>query len=309
MIVRIVKPALTVRRSLLLLGTVVLGLAFPAVSMAANVPVQIKTKAINKGSQGFKLTLSVHLAPHSYDDYPDWLVGTLFKHTPKGTENDSYGFVGAIGHPLKTAVKGLQSAKIKGTFANNGGSIDLTFHATGPAQHVSVPKGCTGHPGERRSGTLSGSFTLHADNLGTLTQKSFQATISTASINCVKRPHGYDLETSSATSAYVSVFKASSTGSVFETIDLGGIGDGWEVDHRYTVSGLPSSDFRVNRSKLNRGHVVGGGGISGNATYASTQSSTHHTTGTMNGSLAVTFASIRKVTAVLNGRGARASHL
>ena len=49
---------------------------------------------------------------------------------------------------FKTGTKPGQSATITGTFVNNGrGSINMTFQATGPAHHVSVPKGCQGHRG------------------------------------------------------------------------------------------------------------------------------------------------------------------
>jgi hypothetical protein len=55
MIARIFRSTFTTRKSLLVLGTVVVGLALPAASMGATD--QIKTTPIHKGSQGFQLTL------------------------------------------------------------------------------------------------------------------------------------------------------------------------------------------------------------------------------------------------------------
>src|SRR5690242_15609541 len=174
------------------------GLVFPATSLATTD--QIKTQAINKGP-GFKLTLAIHQGqPTGYGGrYPNSVAGVLFKHTTGGTENDNYSFSGSKKDPLKfqqgSKPASLQFAKVTGTFGNSGGSINLTFHATGPAHNVSVPKGCTGHGGKARPGTLSGSYILHADKLGTITQKSFKATLSSASFQCNKPTHGYDVQT------------------------------------------------------------------------------------------------------------------
>jgi hypothetical protein len=302
--VRICRPALTVRGRLVL-GTLMVGLAFPA-SSAATAPDQIITKAIRNGGLGFKLTLSIYEGSRKI---PNRINAILFRHTPKGTENDNYLFSGGAGHPLRfiTGTRPLDFARITGRFADREGSIDLTFHATGPARHVTVPRGCTGHGGERRPGTLSGSFRLRADNLGTVRQESFQASISSASFVCNERAHGYELQTSGVTPAGVDVFKER-TGLVSERFDVLGGGNGWQVDHSYTVSGLPPYDYTFNRSKLNRGHVFGGGGISGAATYSSRQSNAQHTIGWLRGSLAVRFASIGRVNALRGSRRARQSH-
>lgn len=312
MIARIFEPAFNIRRSLVVLGAVVGGLVFPAVSMATTY--QIKTTAINKGSQGFKLTLAIHQGqPTGYGGrYPNSVAGILFKHTPKGTENDNYAFSDSKAHSLtfKTGTKAGQFAKVTGKFVNNGGSINMTFKATGPAHHVSVPKGCQGHAGESRPGKLSGSYTLHADKLGTITQKSFSATMSSASFQCNPSTHGYDLETTGFSPAWVDVFKNSSN-KVSEEIEVSKGGTDWAVDHTFTVSGLPSSDYAINTTKnLKQATVKGSGDISGGATYSSKKSSSHQTTGPMKGSLAVTFASIGKVVPFPsgNGRSAKQSH-
>ena len=174
-------------------------------------------------------------------------------------------------------------------------------------QHAGVPKGCHGQAGQRRSGTLSGSYTLHADKLGTITQKSFKATISTASFQCNKPTHGYDVQ-SLVGNPYVDIFK-SSTGKVTETIEDSLNGKGWQYIHKFYVTGLPGSDYTVQTpSNLKKATIKGGGGISGGATYSSSGSSSHKTTGKVSGTLAVTMASIGVVKAFPNPRKAEQTH-
>jgi hypothetical protein len=289
------------------------GLVFPATSLATTD--QIKTKPINKGP-GFHLTLAIHQGqPTGYGGrYPNSVAGVLFKHTTKGTENDNYSFSGSKAHPLKfqqgSKPASLQFAKVTGTFGNSGGSINLTFHATGPAHHVSVPKGCTGHAGQSRPGTLSGSYVLHANKLGPITQKSFQATISSASFQCNKATHGYDVQTTGFKPAWLDVFKSSSTAPVSEEIEVskGGTSD-WVYEYTFKVSGLLTSHYKINTtSNLSKATVIGGGAITGTANYTSTKKSSHQTVGNMSGSLAVTFASIGNVKVFPSSRSAKQSH-
>ena len=310
MIARIFRPAFTIRRSLVVLGAVVGGLVFPAVSMA--VTAQIKTTPIHKGNQGFLFTLWIKQGgPTGYGGrYPNSVQGILFRHNGNATENDDYSFSSTKSHPLKfqqgAKPNSLQFAKMTGTFANGRGSINLTFHATGPAHHVSVPKGCSGTAGQRRSGTLSGSYTLKADKLGTITQKTFKkATISSANVVCIPKTHGYDVQTLIG-SPYVDIFKNPS-GKVTETIDKTPHGSGWQFSYKYYATGLPGSDYKVG-SGLKSAHITGGGGIKGTATYTSVKSSSHKTTGHLSGSLAATLASIGNVKAFPSKRSAEQTH-
>jgi hypothetical protein len=312
MIARIFRSTFTTRRSFLVLGTVVVGLAFPAASMGTTD--QIKTTPIHKGSQGFQLTLAIHQGvPTGYGGrYPNSVAVILFRHTHNGTENDNYAFSTpkpAGTHKINfSGSKDLSSAQIAGSFVNSGGSINMTFHATGKPSHVNVPKGCTGHGGTKRSGTLSGSFTVHADNLGTITQNSFKATISTAAFQCYKASRGYELQTSGYNPAWVDIFKTSASSPVSEEIDVSNTGNGWAFDHKFTASRAPTSDYKLNTSKLNSATVKGADGITGKATYSSKKSSKHDTVGKMSGSLAVTFGTIGKVKAFPSSRGAKQNH-
>lgn len=327
MIARIFRPAFTARRSLLVVGTVLAGLVFPAASMggadhaaAHRLPpcaphpghrlvatCQIKTTPIHKGSKGFDLTVFFKEgALTGYGGrFANSVAGILFKHTGNATENDNYAFSGGIKFTVSKSP--LQSATMTGKFAKGRGKMHLTFHATGKPSPAKVPKGCSGQAGTKRTGTLKGSFTLHADNLGTITQKSFKATISTASYQCNKPTHGHDVQTVGFKPAWIDVFK-NATGSVSEEFEVALGGTKWTIDHTYTVSKLPSSDYSFNSKTLNKATVHGGGGISGTATYTSPGHSSRHTTGTMSGSLAVTYASIGKITAFPKKRAAKQSN-
>lgn len=287
------------------------GLAFPAASMA--VTAQIKTTPIHKGSQGFQLTLWLKQgtpAPYGGRN-PTVVQGILFKHSGNATENDNYTFSSTPGRKITFKAganpKTLQFAKVSGTFAHNGGALSLTFKATGPAQHVNVPKGCKGHAGERRTGTLSGSFMLNANNLGTITQKTFKnATISSAAFTCNKSTHGYDLRTTDFGQTFVDVYKSPSN-KVTETIQDEPNGNGWAFLYTYYVKGLPSSDYTVGAG-LKTAHVTGASGISGKAKYSSSKKSSRKTTGKLSGTLAATFAAIGPVKPLAKTRKAEQTH-
>lgn len=324
MIARILRPPFTIRRSSLVLGTVVAGLAFPAASMA-KAPIctkhntkqptcQIATSPIHKGSHGFMLSLKIdegQLTGYG-GRYPASVGGTLVKTTDGGhaTETDTYSFSSTRSHKL-TFSGNLSSASMNGTFANGRGSIHLTFHATGKATHVTVPKGCTSdtgiNTGTRRTGKISGTYTLHADKLGTITQKVFKkATISSVFWSCNPRTHGYEVQTPTG-SPFVDVFMGPK-GKVSEEIEHQTSGSGWAFDNGYTVRDQPSSVYTLNKSKLNTASVKGAGAITGTAKYTSSHSSSHQTSGKMSGTLAVTLAAIGKVTAFPAPRNATQNH-
>lgn len=325
MIARIFKPTFTIRRTLVVLGAVAGGLVFPAASMAAkHVPCstpktatcQIKTTPIHKGGKGFQFTLFFHQGqPTGYGGrYPNSIQGILFKHSGNATENDNYSFSAGKGHPLTfstgKSTKPLQFAKITGTFAKGRGKVNLTFHATGSPHQVKVPRGCQGNGGTSRTGTLSGKvgYTLKADKLGTITQHSFKATISTANYTCSPKTHGYDVTTLIG-NPIVDIFK-STTGKVTETIDQEPSGSGWVFIYGYKVTGLPGSDYNVQTtSTLKSASIKGpGGGISGKATYSSKQKSKHRTVGNASGSLTANLASIGPVKAFPKPRKATQTH-
>jgi hypothetical protein len=321
MIARIFRPAFTVRRSLVVLGAVVGGLIFPAASMAvtrlpcskkSHVTCQIKTTPIHKGNKGFLFTAFIQQgSPAAYGGRnPTVIQNILFKHNGSATENDNYTFSSTHGRPLAfstgTSTRALQFVTIKGTFAKGRGSINMAFHATGSPHQVKVPKGCHGHGGESRSGKLSGSYTLKADNLGTITQKTFQkATISTASIHCSPKSSGYEVQNMTG-SPFVDVFKNSSN-KVTETIQKEPNGNGWAFLYTYYAKNLPATDYKIGPG-LKTASITGADAISGSAKYTSKKTGKHKTTGTISGSLAVTFASIGQVKAFPKPRRAEQTH-
>lgn len=307
MIVRNLRPTFPGRRSLLVLGTVVVGLAFPAASMAAKATDQITTAGVTK-AKGFKLSLDIKQGQLTgYGGrYPNSVLGLLNKTNGHATQSNQYTFSSFGGRVLKfKGSKDLSSASMKGTFAKGRGSINMTFHATGKEYRVKLPHGCQGNGGYRRLGTLKGTYKLHADNLGTITVKSFKATLSTTSFTCNKPTHGYDVQTIGG-NPYVDIFKPSSSGAVTETIYQSSSGNGFAFIHEYIAKNEPSSAYSVG-SGLKKATIKGVGGISGSASYTSKQSNSHHTTGTVSGSLAVTMATIGKVTAFPSKRSAKQS--
>lgn len=154
---------------------------------------------------------------------------------------------------------------------------------------------------------MGGSYTLKADKLGTITQKSFKATISTANYTCNQASHGYDVTTLTG-NPIVDIFKSPSE-KVTETIDKEPAGNGWVFIYGYKVTGLPGSDYDVQTpSNLKKASIKGGGGISGNGTYSSPHSSKHRTVGNVSGSLADNLASIGTVKAFPKSRPAAQTH-
>ena len=99
------------------------------------------------------------------------------------------------------------------------------------------------------------------------------------------------------------------SGKVTEQIEQSStsINQGWAFTHTFSVRGLPGSDYSLNKAKLNSATVKGTGGITGRAKYSS-KSRAPPDRGTISGSLAVTLASIGKVTPFPNGRPAKQSH-
>jgi hypothetical protein len=290
------------RRPLLVLVTALVGLTFPAAAMAADV---LTTTGVAK-EKGFRLSLRiVQGGVAGYGGVtPNTVSGSLTKKSGHATQLDDYGFFHGIDF---TAASDLSSATVTGTFADGRGSISMTFHATGPLVNAGGPKGCSRVPQQERRGVLKGSYTLHADRLGTIRQKSFMATLSTTDYSGWIAPiHGLELFTYYTGRPSVLVSKPSPTGRVSEMIQVskGRDSTDWGITYSYLVTGLPSSDYRVG-SRLSTAKVTGGGGISGTATYSGTKGAStprhSHSKGTVAGILAVTMAAIGRVTPFAKG--------
>lgn len=302
MIPRVLRQAFTIRKSLLVVGVAVLGLALPAGALAKTE--HIDTAGVMK-AKGFKLSLNVlQGALTGYGGRnPNSVAGILKKKSGHATQVYNYAFNKGI--KFKGS-KNLGSATVKGTFAKGLGKIDMKFHATGKATRARVPKGCTGSPGKKRRGVFRGTYKLHANKLGTITVRSFRATLSSAVVSCNRSTHGYVLETFPSNKPYVQVSKASATGPVTESIEVSKGPGAWSFTYTYSVSREPSSDYKVG-SKLSTAKVIGAGGIKGTATYSGSKSK--NSFGKLKGTLRVTMAAIGPVSPFGSGtQGAEQKH-
>jgi hypothetical protein len=297
MIARIFRPVFGIRRSSLLLGTAAVVLAFPAGAMANLYTLNTKPTA---KIHGFKLRLDAFNTTTGYGGpNASDLMAFLVRTREHVTQTSAYSFNVHI--KLKGKAN-LSSAQLNGTLVDSRGSINMTFHGKGATSRA--PGQCGGEAGKKRSGTLSGSFTLKADKLGTIKMNSTQATLSTASNNCVApQPcptSGYLVE--GFNGGYtVCASKAKSTSAVREVIRLfkagdpvPKIGDGWAFQYTYAAKDEPTSDYTPNTSNLSTATVKGASGIHGSATYSGSKNS-RHSHGKLTGPLSVNMATIGTV--------------
>jgi hypothetical protein len=294
MIARIVGQLFTIRRTSLVVGAIIVGLAFPGGAMAAGglaYTEHITTPGVMK-NHGFKLSLRIFQGtPTGYGGRnPNTVVAILKRKNGHATQVNTYSF--SRGIRFKGS-KDLAYASGKGTLANRRGSINMTFHATGPASKASVPKGCGGTPGRKRPGVLKGSLKLKADKLGTVKLRSIKATLSSANYTCQKSVKGYLLETPGGR-YYVAASKKKASGSVREEISLVKQGGGFLFTYTYSVAREPTSDYKLNTSNLSTATVKGAGGIGGKATYQGYKSHTQ-SYGKLQGTLWVKMAAIGAV--------------
>jgi hypothetical protein len=151
------------RRALLALAAMmVVALALPAMSQAANLSLNTRGKGV-KTNKGFKLSLFSTQAVTTSESSGQSTDVTAFLR--RGDETASYSFRKGVKF---TAKSNLSSARLRATFLQHRGRIKMRFKATGKTQKVPVPKGCHGKPGKRRKGIMTGTFKLKADKLGTV---------------------------------------------------------------------------------------------------------------------------------------------
>lgn len=286
-----------------MLVTAFAALMFPAGAMASDT---ITTAGVAK-KDGFKLSLRIiQGGPGGGGFIPNSVTGVLKKQSVHATQAASYDFLHSINFK---ASKNLSFATVRGSFANSRGSIDMTFHATGPMIH---PKGCRGRQQGRR-GVLQGTYTVHADKLGRITERSFMATLWSAySPRCSSRGyrgHGYLLFTPRFKRPHVRVSKSSATGHVSEQIEVERSTRKSFIAYSYVVTGEPAQDYKVAPNLLSA-NVTGAGGISGTATYSAkaTLGNNCCSIGTLNGRLAVTMPAIGRVRPFAKGPERASEH-
>ena len=292
MIARIVRPMLTSRRSLVVLGTVVVGLAFPSAALATLYT--LTTAPVGK-NHGFKLRLTASQAACGYGSgILTTFTAILTRTNGHATQTNSYGF-SSPPQSCKSIVRltggnGLSSGHLDGTLSAGRGSINMNFQATG--SEAKARGRCGGASGKKRTGILAGSLTLKADRLGTVTLKSTKATLSNASNLCLPGAvKGYLVE-GKRRGYYVSASKPTSSGSVRESIVANKGGSGYGFTYKYAVANEPTSDYTGIPADLSSAKVTGASGIGGTASYAGSSSTTYSQHGKLTGHLWVRMAAL-----------------
>ncbi len=275
----------TFRRSLLLLGSAIVALAFPAAALAKLY--SFHTTGVKK-NHGFRVSLSGFNTNAGYGaPNQTTFTVTLKRISGHATQTAAYAFSKKI---KLVGTKNLGSGHIKGTLPDGRGSISMRFHATGSVSRASVPKGCSGTPGKKRSGTWSGRLSLKADKLGTVRIKSEKGSISTAIYQCAPNVKGYLLEATHS-EYYVTASKPSAKGSVREMIQVTKNGGGYGFTYTYAAANEPTHDYTLDTAKLSTAKVTGAGGIKGKASYTGRKSSSH-SYGKLTGTMYVKMAAI-----------------
>lgn len=306
--------AVRMRPYALALAAAAVALAFPAAASAAGTAEGLSTAKV-KTNDGFKLSFSV--GPNSRHG-PVTLEALLQKRSGRGVgsvlQDADYTFDSAL---TFTEGKKLRSAHASGTFADKHGFIKMTFTATGAATKVPVQKDCRGTPGEKRNGTLRGSFDLKAGKLGTMKLASIRATL-------LRRPkvklcygRARDVRESGGwgrrrdlpvfalyttphhrggpNGVHVEAIKPRGTAPVTEDIEAFDSGHGFSLGYEYAVD-APRADYTFS-SNLSSATLKGYGGIKGTAKYTGTPDvrnpgGVRISKGTLSGNLSVDMAAI-----------------
>jgi hypothetical protein len=196
----------------------------------------------------------------------------------------------------------------------------MRFTATGAATKVPVQVGCFGTPGEKRKGTLGGSFVLKADRLGNVKLGFVRATLERPPhITGCAGPGGVQesrdagrqrhfLYTSpphrgEANGFRVVAFKPRGTAPVTEEIDTFSRRNGFSAYYKYAVY-APRADYTFS-SSLSSATLHGYAGIKGTANYMGTPAvvtaGVRRSNGTLNGNLSVDMAAIGTVRPFASG--------
>jgi hypothetical protein len=269
----------------------VLGLALPASAMATTQ--HVVTNTVTK-TDGFRLNFTVAQGqPTGYGGrYPPDVIVNLNRTSGAATQTNQYTFTKGVHF---TGSSSLSSGKFQATFAKGRGSLKMTFHPKGSIFTVHAPKGCKGS-GKARRGTLSGSFTLKADKLGTIKVKSIPATLSNAQITCNPSNKGVNLY--APPTAKVGVNATQVSGKDHISVFSLSRGSGFSFMHTYGITVASSTNDFTFASDLSSATVNGSNGIQGSATFTGTHKfGANKYGGTMSGSgLTVTMKAIGKVT-------------
>lgn len=277
----------------MVLGASLIGLALPASAMGA-VTQHVVTNKVN-GPSGFKVSFTVQQGqPTGYGGrYPPVVIVNVNQTSGSATQANQYTFSKGIHFTGSTSFKG---GHFQGTFAKGRGSLNMTFHPKGSTFTAKVPSGCRGKGGKARRGTLSGSFTLKADKLGTIKIKNVAATLSNASYTCNPPTKGVNIFAPPTAKVGVNAYQ----GGGKDRIQIFSLtrGSGYNFLHSYTINVASSTNDYTFAPDLSSATLTGSNGIQGSATFTGTHKvSSKKYTGTMSGpSFSATMKAIGTVT-------------
>jgi hypothetical protein len=282
---RAFEALIGIRKRWIVVGLAVVACAFPAGALAKPRD-YITTGAVPK-AQGFKLTLKL-LQGGGTGGYGGRLAPTLDlflnRTTGSATQVNDYEFnSGKICGSKKKCAKDdptLRYAVVGATFDKHRGSINMSFHPTGPRYHVNVPKGC-GRSGYSRHGKLTGKLTLKADKLGTIKLKSVKATLSTAYRKAICHKTGTLLFGSRGVNTSFGVFAYHIQGAstVREGLYKFSVGATSALIHCYSVTAPFSTGAYTHSADLSSGTINAAGGITGAAAKFSGPKAKHISNG------------------------------
>lgn len=305
--------AVRMRLSAAVLAATAVALAVPAAASAAGTTEWLFTGKVKK-NDGFMLSLR---ALPSSRQHPTTVDAFLHRRSGSGVgsvfQDSDYTFHSGL---MLWGSEKLGSAHISGTFADKRGSINMYFTAMGAATKVPVQKGCRGTPGEKRKGTLRGSFDLKVGKLGTVKLASIRATlVRPPKVNLCfgpaegvresggagrQRPPLAALYTSPQHRAgpngvHVEAIKPRGTAPVIEDIQAFDSGHGFSMYDAYAVY-APRTDYTFT-SNLSSATLKGYFGIKGTANYTGapgvgSPGGVRISKGTLNGNLSVNMAAI-----------------
>ena len=242
-----------------MLGVAILGLVVPASAMASTE--HVVTNKVTKAG-GFKLSFIVQQGQKTgYGGrYPNSVTVNLNRTSGKATQSNQYSFFGGVHF---SGSKKLNSGHFTAKFAKNRGSLNMSFHPKGSSFTVHAPAGCRGK-GTAHRGTLSGSFKIKADKLGTIKVKSIPATMSTANFTCNGTPKGVYLfqQPPGKKGINASLVNGTANISVFSSTR----GKGYNFLYTYSIKG-PASDYMPS-ADLKTAKLTGSNGIQGTATFS-----------------------------------------
>ncbi len=284
----------------------------PGVNLPLGSPAQVSVTSRAPSPTSLNTgTVKVRGVELSLNDSQGLLTVNLVKRGANYNEGDFFSFGAGVAYSAK---QNLSEARMHGAFARHGVSVNanMTFHATAAAVTIPVSKGCKGKPGRKRKGVLKGTLRFKAGLLGTLTVRSFRATLEIPpKESCPPPPpprkvvHAVHLSTERGSGRVAGVYAVRfRTGKVFEgaTVSSHGPipGTTWLFLYFLSAGPLQRADYTYAHD-LSRGMLTGAGPFHGSARYSGSPKAAHCSSGTLGGDLTAHFVTLGTVTLFPHG--------